>query len=126
MKTYKTKGKEEIMSLILDMKKEFTIKEIYNMLNKEVGLTTIYRFVDKLVEDNKLIKSIGKDNITYYQYISECHNDSHINLKCTKCGMIYHIDCECMSELYNHIFDEHKFSINTNNIIIEGLCKNCS
>ena len=41
--TYKTKQKELILDVIKSFKNDFTIKEIYEKLNQNVGLTTIYR-----------------------------------------------------------------------------------
>ena len=41
--TYKTKQKELILDVIESFKNNFTIKEIYEKLNQNFGLTTIYR-----------------------------------------------------------------------------------
>ena len=41
--TYKTKQKELILDVIKSFKNDFTIKEIYEKLNRNFGLTTIYR-----------------------------------------------------------------------------------
>ena len=41
--TYKTKQKELILDVIKSFKNDFTIKEIYEKLNQNFGLTTIYR-----------------------------------------------------------------------------------
>ena len=126
MKYYKTKQKDIVLNIIKKEKKEFTIKDIYNSLNKTIGLTTIYRLVDKLVNDNRLNKYIGKDNITYYQYLEECKEDNHFYLKCNKCGTLIHIDCDCIKELTNHILDKHNFKPIKENFIINGICNKCS
>lgn len=39
--TYKTKQKELILDVIKSFKNDFTIKEIYEKLNQNFGLTTI-------------------------------------------------------------------------------------
>jgi Fe2+ or Zn2+ uptake regulation protein len=78
--TYNTKQKDLILNVIKKEKKEFTIKDIYSKLDG-IGLTTIYRLVDKLVEDKVLNKSISKDNITYYQYLEKCEHENHFYLK---------------------------------------------
>jgi Fur family ferric uptake transcriptional regulator len=122
---YNTKQKKEIFNVIVNKKNEWTIKEIYEDLNKSIGLTTIYRYIDKLVMEGEVNKNIGKDNITYYQYLEKCNNDNHFYLKCNKCGKIEHVDCDCISDFNNHISKEHKFNMNTNNIIINGICSNC-
>ena len=56
--TYNTKQKERILNIIKEKHQEFTIKDIYEVLKEEVGLTTIYRLVDKLVSENKISKYI--------------------------------------------------------------------
>lgn len=122
--TYNTKQKDIILEIIKKQKKEFTIKDIYELVKDDTGLTTIYRLVDKLVSDGRLKQSI-KDNITYYQYLEECNNHNHFYLKCDKCGSIIHVDCDCINDLSDHILKEHNFKSNNDNIIINGLCNRC-
>ena len=107
--SYNTKQKDLILDLIKKKQTSFTIKDIYNELNKKVGLTTIYRFIEKLEKDNLIIKEINEDNITYYQYLEKCEHNNHFYLKCEKCKNVIHIDCDCINELHNHIKNEHKF-----------------
>ena len=122
---YNTKQKDKILELIKIQNNDFTIKSIYNKLNNEIGLTTIYRFIDKLVAEGKVSKTIDKDNITYYRYLEECNNDNHFYLKCDNCNKLIHIDCDCIEELSNHIKINHKFELNNKNIIIPGKCEHC-
>ncbi len=122
---YRTKQKDKILEVIRSLNHEFTIKELYNKLNKEVGLTTIYRLVDKLVMDKVLNKYISNKNITYYEYLNKCSHENHFYLKCLVCSELIHIDCDCIKKLENHILDEHKFNMNHENIIINGICKRC-
>ena len=122
--TYNTKQKDVILDIIKKQKKEFTIKDIYELVKDDTGLTTIYRLVDKLVGEGRLRQSI-KDNITYYQYLEECDHENHFYLKCDDCGRMIHIDCDCINELSSHILKEHHFKSNNENIIINGLCDKC-
>lgn len=124
--TYNTKQKNIILDIIKKQKKEFTIKDIYTKLDCKIGLTTIYRLVDKLVDEGILTKNISKDNITYYQYLEKCDHDNHFYLKCDNCGEMIHIDCDCIGELSKHINKEHKFKLSESHIIINGLCQKCS
>ena len=123
--SYKTKQKDIILDSIKKQKHEFTIKDIYRSIKDKVGLTTIYRLVDKLVEEKRLNKTISSDNITYYQYLEECNEENHFYLKCDKCGNLTHVDCDCIEELTNHIFKDHKFKPSKDHIIIEGICNKC-
>ena len=122
---YNTKQKELILSIIKKKKHEFRVKDLYDDLNKEIGLTTIYRQIDKLVNEGRINKNINKDNITYYQYLEECNKNNHFYLKCDKCGNMTHIDCDCIEQLSNHIVKEHQFNLNKDCIIINGICKRC-
>ena len=122
---YKTKQKDIILNIIRQQKNSFTIKDIYKELKGKVGLTTIYRLIDKLVEENKLNKTISSDNTTYYQHLEECTEENHFYLKCNKCGNMTHIDCDCIEELTSHIVQNHKFKPNKDHIIIDGICSKC-
>ena len=124
--TYNTKQKDLVFDVIKGKENEFTIKDIYNDLNNKVGLTTIYRLIDKLVSDGLVNKYIDDNNITYYQYLEKCNHNNHFYLKCEICKNMKHIDCDCINELYNHIKNEHKFKLNKDKIIINGICQKCS
>ena len=123
--SYNTKQKDIIMDAIKRQEHEFTIKDIYNQVKTKTGLTTIYRLVDKLVKDEKLKKYIGQDNITYYQYLTECSKDNHFYLKCDKCNKMIHVDCDCIEEISSHISKKHNFKLNKKNKIINGHCDTC-
>ncbi len=122
---YKTKQKDLIINEIKKQNHEFMIKDIYNELNGKVGLTTIYRMIDKLVGEGLLNKTIGENNITYYQYLEKCNHENHFYLRCEKCGNIIHVDCDCITELMSHIAKEHEFKINNEHIVINGICSKC-
>lgn len=123
--SYNTKQKDLIINTISKYNKSFTVKDIYNKLKEKVGLTTIYRVIDKLVEEGIINKYIDKDNTTYYEYLEKCNCHNHFYLKCEKCGTMEHVDCDCIEELSKHIVDEHKFLLNREHIIIKGICKEC-
>ncbi len=124
--SYNTKQKELIKNLISRQKHEFTIKDIYEKLKDNTGLTTIYRVVDQMINDGYLEKIIKDNNTTYYQYLEKCNEENHFYLRCEKCGNMIHVDCDCISELITHITVEHKFIPNREHIIINGICNKCS
>ena len=70
--TYNTKQKDTILNYLKKNEdKCLTINEIYSALVKDnnIGLTTIYRFLNKLEEDNIIKKYTDKKEATY-QYIN--------------------------------------------------------
>ena len=123
---YNTKQREFILDIIKKQNKPFTIKNIYQTLQNQAGLTTIYRLIDELSQEGCLIKETKENNTTYYQYLEKCNEINHFYLKCENCGSLTHIDCDCIKELTNHIYNKHRFTPNPEHIIINGLCQKCS
>lgn len=123
--TYNTKQRTLILDLLKKYDREFTVKEIYENISDTCGLTTVYRVIDKLFEDGLIKKIVGENGSIYYQYLDNCSHENHFYLKCNNCGKLIHIDCDCIVDLKKHILDEHKFSLLSKNIIIDGLCSNC-
>lgn len=123
--SYKTKQKDLILNEIKKRKGEFTPKDIYEILKKETGLTTVYRLIDNLFKDGYLRKRINDNNITYYQYLEKCSKENHFYLKCNICQKLIHIDCDCINDLAFHINKKHNFQIDKQQIIIYGICDKC-
>lgn len=123
--SYKTKQKDMLLNIIKSKKNSFTIKELNDEVEGKIGLTTIYRLVNKLEKDGLLNKWVGKNNEACYEYLEKCGNDNHFYLKCDNCGLIKHIDCDCIYDLSSHIFDKHNFKPSKDKIIINGICNKC-
>lgn len=125
--SYKTEQRELIKNYLITNKDKFVnAEEILQYMksnNQVVGLTTIYRFLN-LLEENDNVRIEIKNHTKYYQYIStECC--SHFHLKCKKCGKTIHLNCEEFENARKHIKAEHKFNLDYNTIIY-GICDKCS
>ncbi len=126
--SYNTKTREIIKEEVKLFSDGFTIKELKSILdnkNQKIGLTTIYRTIDILEYEGIVKKFFDEKNIAHYKYVNDCSNDRHFYLKCSRCEKIYHVDCSCIDELSSHIMQQHKFMIDTRNIILTGICDNC-
>ncbi len=126
--SYQTKQKDLIRKTVMKMKGDFSVKELFGVVSKAdetVGLTTIYRLINKMVESGELNTIIGKDGATRYHFEKECEAGGHCLLKCEECGKIIHEDCEVVEEMLTHFANEHKFAINKNEIVVYGICKRC-
>lgn len=127
--TYNTRQKVKIQKIIVDQSREFSMKDIYNeliRLGEDVGLTTIYRVADEMIEAGALRKNIAKDGQVRFQYLESCHKNGHCYLKCDQCGRLEHTDCHLVNELVHHVADEHGFQANEKDIIINGTCRRCA
>lgn len=128
---YKTKQKEIILNFFIENKnKHLTASDIVKYINSNeetVGMTTVYRYLDKLVSAGIIRKYFLDDKSgACYQYIddnSKCHE--HFHLKCIQCGALFHIDCSYMQSLDEHIMEHHGFKIDNSRTVLYGICKYC-
>lgn len=125
---YQTTNKKKILDYIKKQDSSFTTKSLYQEMKKEkedVGLTTIYRFLEELEKQEQIKKYYNSKNIAYYQYLDPCSHENHFYLKCSECGNLIHIDCDCIIDLEKHIQKKHHFKMDNKNIVITGYCSNC-
>lgn len=124
---YKTEQRKVITEYLIENKDKFiNAEEILQYMkrnNQIVGLTTIYRFLN-LLEENNNVRTEIRNHTKYYQYITnECQN--HFHLKCKICGKTMHLNCKEFENVNQHIKYKHKFSLDYNTIIY-GTCDMCS
>lgn len=128
-KKYHTKQQQIIINYLKDCRDEYIqINELLQKLKLNdihIGIATVYRNLDKLV-DAGLVRKISVEGISgaCYQYIQDEKTDGFC-MKCEKCNQIMDTECNHISELYNHIMEEHGFAINPNKTIFYGICEKC-
>lgn len=129
--SYNTKQRENLLNFLLRNKDRHTnVQEISIFLAGEgspVSTATIYRQLDKLVEQGLVRKYVldGKSGACY-QYIENsgcCHE--HFHLKCISCGRLLHIDCDYLSDINKHIFEYHGFAVDSSQTVFYGRCSDC-
>ncbi len=130
--TYNTRQKAIITEFLRNnTSAQFTCDEISEALRAEgtpVGKTTVYRFIEKLVGEGKIRKITGgTSKSALYQYIDEGMDcNSHMHLKCLKCGEFIHLGCEFLNNVNEHIFEHHRFKVDNSKSVLYGLCEKCS
>ncbi len=133
--TYHTKQKARILAYFEENPhRHITAAELIQALSKNgtsIGAATVYRQLERL-EQNGLLRRYTADErgSACWQYGGEeakagtCH--SHFHLKCTKCGVLIHLDCTHLAELTDHIRTEHGFSIAPERTTFYGICSQCA
>ncbi len=128
-KVYKTKQRECILECIRKKADAYvTIQQLAEELEgqgQRVGLTTIYRTLDKL-EQEKAIAKISIDGVggTCYRYLPR-EDDIFFSLKCEQCGRVIDIDCAELARLYRHLSQAHNIFINPGKTMFYGTCESC-
>ncbi|MCF0241380.1 MAG: transcriptional repressor [Treponema sp.] len=130
-KNYRTKTKDLINEFILKHHDiTFSASDVFEYLkncDSTVNVTTVYRNMDRLVDNGILIrrKTEGED-AAWYQVVSEDSDcDHHIHLQCSNCGKLFHMECDFMDEIQEHLLREHKFFLDCKLSLLKGLCETC-
>ena len=127
--TYMTRQQREVLRCIENCADGACAAELTEQLHREgarVGLTTVYRQLERL-EQQGLVHKVVTDQGARYQSCSGAHSGRDcFLLKCERCGRIEHLDCSHLGELYSHILAEHHFRINPRRTLFYGLCQRCS
>lgn len=131
-KTYRTKQQTAILNYMQSMGGGYVtvnqIAEHFKENNEAVGMTTIYRHLEKFQKEG-LVQKIMLDGNSgaCYQYIGQNDDEQscHFLLKCEDCGDILDMGCNHMTELYSHVRDEHHFNVNPHRTMFYGTCEKC-
>lgn len=104
-----------------------SVQEIAETLPMKVGVSTIYRQLEKLEEQGLVRKYINDGEPACYQYAGDgvqgCRG--HLHLKCSACGRLIHLECEEFDRLAEHLMAEHGFRTDPLRTSICGICKDC-
>lgn len=108
-----------------------TADELYEALRATgcpVGRTTVWRRLEKLVEDGLVQKFAGAPGEgACYQFVGDGRDcGSHFHLKCTACGRLIHLDCDCMRQIEEHVARTHGFRVDRFRTVFYGLCAACA
>lgn len=132
MQEYKTKQKEILLECLTEKKDvHLTAAEISAHLRDKghsLGMSTVYRQLDKLVAAGLVRKYIIDENSSAcYQYIGdsgECCE--HFHLKCNSCGKLIHTDCSLMKKISEHMKESHGFLVDSTKTLLYGVCRDCA
>jgi Fur family ferric uptake transcriptional regulator len=127
--SYNTRQGDAVLNYVSSLGgKHATVDEIsahFAKSGRSVGVTTIYRQLEKLKQSGKVRKLII-DGISgaCYQYVGELEADS-LRLKCDRCGKLYSLECGEADNLGRHILKSHKFRIDPAKTVFYGECDSC-
>lgn len=129
-KNYNTKQSEAILNYIVSLDGEHItagqIRKHFDEKGFPIGLATVYRHLNKLVESGRVRKYTidGIDGFCY-QYIIDEDSREYFHLKCDKCGALFHLKCGMLDGICQHVYEGHSFQINETKTVFYGKCVNC-
>lgn len=127
MKTNRTTvAKSTILELIESSKVALSQPDIQTHIGDLCNRVTIYRVLDRLVEEGAIHKIIDIDGLTKFMSCHKCedenhHNHHHIHFHCSECG-----DVTCLHNVVPEFSLPKSYKITDVNFMVSGICKNCN
>ena len=130
---YKTRQREDLLEYLQTVPGEHvTVNDIcrhFSASGKSIGTTTVYRQLEKMVDEGLIKKYVLDANSpACFEYIdpqANCHESSCFHLKCTKCGKLFHLHCTELISTEQHMLENHRFLLDTKRTVFYGLCEKC-
>lgn len=131
MSGYRTKNRDMMLAYMKEHKdRTLYVSDIHAYMKEQgvnVNVTTIYRFLDKLQEEHRVLKyATEKGERAGFQYVDEGNScREHLHVKCSECGRVIHLDCGFMDEIRKHLEKHHHFELECSGSSLFGLCEEC-
>lgn len=125
---YNTKQKTHILSFFKDnAANHYTADEVCDAIKSNgVSRATVYRTVEKLVEDGVLLKfNFGKGQSACYQFCGHEHENGTYHFVCTSCKTVQHLHCDILNDLQAHLNSDHALKIDRSLTVLYGTCRRC-
>jgi Fur family transcriptional regulator, ferric uptake regulator len=120
-----TKGQQAVLEILGSSEHLLSAQEIYIALRDTehpVGLATVYRAVEALVEEGKL-QTLSLEGQAYYQVAQGTHSRHH--LVCLQCKKVIPIAGCPVGELERQLSSQHAFAIDYHVLDFFGTCAQC-
>jgi Fur family transcriptional regulator, ferric uptake regulator len=125
--TRNTNSKFEIQNLITNSTVALSHTEIQTATKGLCDRVTIYRVLDRLVEEGQIHKIINVDGVVKYANCHSCtdhthtHAHAHVHFSCQKCKSV-----TCLTDVEPTFKLPKKYKISEMNFTLSGLCPQCS
>lgn len=131
---YKTKQRKELLEYLETIPGvHITVHDIcayFQTKGIAIGQTTVYRQLERLVDEGIVNKYIIDSNSpACFEYVPQSvHPEKEVcfHAKCEKCGKLVHLTCEELTGLQKHLQNHHQFVLNPLRTVFYGICEQCN
>lgn len=120
-----TKVRRQLVEYILDKNDHWSIQDLAESAMKDlpgVGIATIYRTVNLLVETGSLTRTIVDRGVARFEVTPQEHHD---HLSCVLCGKIVEFENAQIEKLQEKIAEDFGFKLTDHRMELFGECKDC-
>lgn len=129
MKKERNTEQKEILIKYLqkNSNEHLTIQKIHEDLQEEIGVTTIYRIMNSLIEKGSVTKIPleNKQGCCYRYTDKNEHCSEHYHLICEKCNNLFHFESKELPKVEEEAQKNKDFKIDTSRVVFYGICNKC-
>jgi Fe2+ or Zn2+ uptake regulation protein len=119
-----TTQREGILRVLSKADRPFTVEEIWErMEEKRSGLPTIYRNLERFVQEGWAESILGDDQVMRFVRCHTTHHHHHI--QCERCGRMTEVHASCLNDSFGAFERESGFKITRHKLMLFGLCRAC-
>ena len=122
--TRQTKQVKVIIDVFEHKKTAISATELVKLLDSQMNKTTVYRILDKLIDEGIVHSFMDKKGLKWYAKCQDCscetHNDVHPHFQCKSCGEV-----ECLPVSFS-LPPIKGYKVESASLLIVGECVNCS
>jgi len=115
------------VSAVLGAANEFlSAQEIHDVLRQQgdrVGLTTVYRALQTMVDDDVVDVIVRDDGESVYRSCSEHH---HHHLVCRRCRATIEVEAPAVESWAEEVAAQHGFTDVAHTVEVFGVCPDCA
>ena len=130
---YHTRQRERLLAYLESMEGiHFTVNDICEHFRTEgdaIGTTTVYRQVERMVDEGLVQKyHIDANTPACFEYIgrkTDTDKETCFHCKCEKCGALIHLKCDEIAAFKDHLAEHHRFALDPVRTVFYGTCEAC-
>ena len=125
MNTRNTIQRSLVLAAVKELQRHATADEVYDIIvNKhpDISRGTVYRNLNLLSDIGEIRKVEMPGGAALYDHL--CHD--HYHAKCVKCGRVFDVAMEFITDLENNITDTQGFMYIGHDIIFKCVCRDCN
>lgn len=119
--------RDNIVAILTEKKEALAHKDFQNLFTEKWDRVTIYRALDKLVDEGKIHKVTGQEGVVQYALCSTCdshnhkHNHNHVHFNCVKCKRV-----TCIENVLPILELPTGFTTQEVQCMVTGVCYDCN
>lgn len=123
--TRNTTAKTAVLEIFGKAKIALSHTEIYKQIEDICDRVTVYRILDRLVNEDIVHKIVDLDGTIKYakchHHAQRVHIHNHAHFSCEKC-----LEITCLENVKPSYIIPHNYKVNDINFTLSGICPNCS